>query len=67
MTQPLKPLNLLSINLKNKSFHNSLEWPGLYLQVNISTWLGKIFKFTVFRLLENAFCKIPSPSVCSDH
>ena len=35
MTQPLKPLNLLIINLKNESFHNSIEWSELYLQVNI--------------------------------
>ena len=35
MTQPLKPLDLLIINLKNESFHNSIEWSELYLQVNI--------------------------------
>ena len=30
--------------------------------MNIQPWLGKIFKFTVFRLLENAFLKLtPSP------
>ena len=31
----LKPLKLLTINLKDESFHNSIEWPKLYLQVNI--------------------------------
>ena len=67
MTQPLKPLKLLTINLKDESFHNSIEWSGLYLQVNIPPWLGKIFKFTVFRLLENAFCETPYPLVSSDH
>ena len=60
MTQPLKPLNVLTINLKDKSFHNSIEWSRLYLQVNISPWLGKFFRFTVFRFLENAFCETPS-------
>ena len=48
MTQSLKPLNLLTINLKDESFHNSIEWSGLYLQVNIPPWLGKLFrKFVV--------------------
>ena len=59
MTQPLKSLNLLTINLKDKSFHNSIEWSGLHLQVNIPPWLGNIFRLTVFRLLENRFCKTP--------
>ena len=35
MTQALKPLNLLTIKLKDKSFHNSVKWSGRYLQVNI--------------------------------
>ena len=39
MTQPLKPLNLLTINLKNESFHNSIKWSGLCLQVNTPPWL----------------------------
>ena len=48
--------NLLTIRFKNKSFHNSIEWSWLNLQVNIITpWLGKFFRFSVFRLLENAF------------
>ena len=63
MTQPLKPLYLLTINLKHESFHHPIEWPGLYLQVNISLWFGKIFRFTVFRLLENAFHETPSSLV----
>ena len=67
MTQPLKPLNLLTVNLKDESFHNSIEWSGLYLQVNIPPCLGKSFRITVFRLLENAFCETPSPLVCFDH
>ena len=61
MTQPLKPLNLLIINLKDESFHNSIEWSELYLQVNIPQWSGKIFRFTVFRLLKNVFCETPPP------
>ena len=60
MTQPLKALKLLTRNLKDESFHNFIEWSELYLQVNIPPWLGKNFKFTVFRLLENEFCQIPS-------
>ena len=60
MTQPLKPFNLLAYNLKDESFHNSLEWSGLNLQMNISPWLGKIFRFTVF-------CETPTPLVYSDH
>ena len=63
MTQALKALNLLIINLKDESFRNSLEWSGLYLQLNIPPWLGTVFRFTVFRLLENAFCETPSPLV----
>ena len=67
MTQPLKPLNLSTINLKDEFFHNSIEWLGLYLQVNIPPWLAKIFRFKVFRLLENAFCETPSPLVFFDY
>ena len=67
MTQPLKALNLLTINLKDESFRNSLEWSGLYLQVNIPPWLETAFRFTVFRLLENASCETASLLVCSNH
>ena len=28
MTQPLKPLKALNINLKDESFHSSTEWSG---------------------------------------
>ena len=59
MIEPLKPLNFLTINLKDESFHESIEWSGFCLQVNIPSWLGKIFKFTVFRLLKNTFCETP--------
>ena len=58
MTQPLKPLKLLTVNFKDESFHNSIEWSGIYLQVNILPWLRKIFK-----LLENVFRETPSPFV----
>ena len=54
MTQPLKPLYPLTINLEDESFHNSIEWSGFYLQVNIPPWLGK---YLVFILPENAFVK----------
>ena len=37
------------------------KWSGFYLQVNIPPWLGKICRFKVFRLLENVFCKTPTP------
>ena len=46
MTQTLKPLNILTINLEDESFHNSIEWSGLYLQVNIPPWSEKIFRFS---------------------
>ena len=67
MTQPLKPLNLSAINLKDESFHNSIEWSGPYYQVNITPWLGIFFRFKVFRLLENALCETPSLLVWSDN
>ena len=53
--------NLLTINFKFKDFHISVYWSGLYFQVNIPSWLAKILEFTVFRLLENAFVKLPRP------
>ena len=40
-----------------ESFHNSIKWSVLYLQVNIPPRLAEIFRFTVFRLLEKAFKK----------
>ena len=52
--------NLLTINFKNKYFHNSVDWSGLRLQVYIPSWLPKILRFIVFRLLENVFVKLPS-------
>ena len=43
MTDPLKPL--IYINFKDKSFHNSKEWSGLYLQViKYPTMVGKNFQ-----------------------
>ena len=60
MKQPLQPLNLLIINLKGKSFHNSIDWSWIYLQMNLPPWLGKFLRFTVFILLKNAFCETPS-------
>ena len=61
----LKPLNLLTINLK--WFLNSIEWSELHLQANILPWLGKVFRFRVFKLLENAFCKTPSHLIWSPY
>ena len=58
MTQPLKTL---AINLRNKYFHNSVDWEVFCLQVYIPLWLAKILRFTVFRLLKNAFVKLPCP------
>ena len=51
----------LTINFRNKYFRNSVDWSGHYLQVYIPSWLVKILRFTVFRLLENAFVKLPCP------
>ena len=59
--QPYNLSNLLTINLNNESFHNSIEWAVLYRQVNIPSWFEKVFRFTVFRLLENEFCETPPP------
>ena len=38
-----------------------IDWSGFYFQGYTSSWLGKIFRFTVFRILESAFVKIPRP------
>ena len=53
MRQPSKPLNY---NIKDKSFHHSIEWSGLYLQVNIATWLEKIFIFIV-QITGKCYCE----------
>ena len=50
---------LLTFSFKNKYFHNSVDWSGFYLQVYIPSWLAKILRFIVFRLLENAFARLP--------
>ena len=50
---------LLAINFKDKYFPNSADRSGFYLQVYIDSLLAKILGFTVFRLLENAFMKLP--------
>ena len=52
---------LLTIIFKDKYFHNPIDWSGIFLQVHIPSWLAKIFRFTVFRLLENAFARLPCP------
>ena len=56
-----QPLRHSVQRVKDKSFHNSVDQSGLYLQVYIPSWSGKVFKFTVFRLLENGFVKLPRP------
>ena len=35
--------NLLSIKLRDKSFHNSIGLVRIYFQVSLSRWLGEIF------------------------
>ena len=52
---------LFTINFRNIYFHNSVGCSGLYLQVYIPSWLAKILTLTVFRLMENAFVKLPCP------
>ena len=47
--------NLLTINVKYKYFHKSLDGPKFYLQVYILSWLVNNLRFTVFRLMESAF------------
>ena len=48
---------LLTINFRNKYFHNSVDWSVLYLQVYIPSCLAKFLRFSVFRLLENNLWK----------
>ena len=64
MTQPFKPL---TSNLRDTSFHNSVDWPGVYLQVDIPPIAGEYFRFKVFKLLEIAFIKLPSSLISPDH
>ena len=52
---------LLTINFKNKYFHNPVDWSELYLQVYIPSWFSKNSRFPGFWLLENAFVKFPCP------
>ena len=61
MTQPFNPLNLLLINLKDESFHNFIEWLGLYLQVNIPACLGNVFKLQCSNYWKMHFVKLPPP------
>ena len=49
--------NLLDVNLKDKSNHNSIEWSGFIFKW-ISHRIGKLFRFTLSRLLENPPPKI---------
>ena len=51
----------LTINFKNKYFHNLDSWSGLYLQMYIPSRLANILRFTAFKSLENAFVKLPCP------
>ena len=37
-----------------------MDWSGLFLLVYILPWLGKMFRLTVFRLLENVFVSLLS-------
>ena len=53
--------NIVTVNLKEWFFHNSINWSRFYLQVYNSRLLGKIFRFTVFRLLGNAFVNLSLP------
>ena len=55
------PSKLLTSNFNNKYFHNSVDWSRIYLQVYILSWQAKVLRFTVFRLLKNAFVKLPCP------
>ena len=52
----LKPL--LTINLRNKSFHNSMECLGLYLKVNIPPWLENFQIYSV-QNTEKCICETP--------
>ena len=52
-----------TLNFKDKSFILPIFYGliKLYLQVNIQPWIGNIFGFTVFRLLEMHFVKLLLP------
>ena len=53
---------LLTITFTHKYFYNSVDWPRLYLQVYTPSWLPKKSRtYTVLRLLENIFVKLPHP------
>ena len=53
----LLPPKSFSINLKNTSSHISMDLLGFYLSPEHQV-LGEIFKFVVFRLLENGFVSL---------
>ena len=56
---------LISTKLNNKYFHNSIDWPVLFLQDYIPPKFGKMFRFTIFRLPETAFVNL-LPSLWHD-
>ena len=62
-SQPICSSNSLKYSNYGKAPYIVSYYPGkpsgLYLQVNIPPWLEKNFRFTVFTLLENAFCETP--------
>ena len=55
-------LNFLTVNLRDYSFHNYINWSGFHLQVHISPLLWKTFTLKVLRWTENCICDtFPSP------
>ena len=61
MTQPLKPLNLLAINLKDESFLNTIEWSRFYIQVNILHCWEKVSDLKCSDYWKVHFVKHPPP------
>ena len=59
MTQPLKPLNLLTIKLKDESFHNSIGWSESSSEY--STITGKNFQIYCPDKWKKHFVKLLPP------
>ena len=58
---------LLTINFRNKYFHNSVEWSGLYLPVYIPSWLAIHLIFNPpINQSANKFLQSNLSSICNE-
>ena len=55
--------NLLSPNLRHKSFHNSIGLVRIYFQVSLPPWHGKMFRFTNVQITRKCICETFLPSL----